>query len=63
MTETAAHNGTYAWHLDTWMSCNRVGLPVPAKESCVAEILAQDHKATGKTGDDHQRDSYQPDKY
>jgi hypothetical protein len=28
-----------------------------------AEILAQDHKATGKTGDDHQRDSYQPDKY
>jgi len=43
--------------------CNREGLPVPAKESCVAEILAQDDKATGKTGDDHQRNSYQPDKY
>jgi hypothetical protein len=43
--------------------CKREGLPVPAKESCVAEILAQDHKATGKTGDDHQRDSYQADKY
>jgi hypothetical protein len=44
-----------------WKSCNREGLPVPAEESCVAEIFAQDRKATGKTGDDHQYESCQPD--
>jgi hypothetical protein len=41
--------------------CNREGLPVPAKESCVAEILAQDRKTTCKTGHDRQHESYQPD--
>lgn len=38
-------------------------LPVPAKELCVAEILAPEHKTTGKTGDDRQHESHQPDKY
>jgi hypothetical protein len=49
--------------LTQWNPCEGEGLSVPAKESCVAEILAQDRKTTGKTGDNHQRDSYQPDKY
>jgi hypothetical protein len=62
-TISATHNGTYGRSLDTRKWCNREGLLVPAKESRVAKILAQDRKATGKTGDDHQRDSYQPDKY
>jgi len=39
----------------------REGSSVPAKESCVVEILAQDRKTTGKTGDDRQYESYQPD--
>jgi hypothetical protein len=46
-----------------WKLCNREGLPVPAEESCVAEIFAQDRKATGKTGDDRQCESRQPEEY
>jgi hypothetical protein len=49
------------WHLDTWKLRNCGGLPVPAEESRVAEILAQDRKTTGKTSDDRQYDSYQGD--
>jgi hypothetical protein len=44
-----------------WKACEGGGLSVPAKESCVAEILAQDRKTTGKTGDDPQHESYHPD--
>jgi hypothetical protein len=52
-----ANSGPYAWYLDPRKSCNREGLQVPGNESRVAEILVQDHKATGKTGDDNQSDS------
>jgi hypothetical protein len=54
MKQPAAHSGTYGGTSTLWKSCNREGLPDPAEESCVAEILAHDHKTTGKTGDDHQ---------
>jgi hypothetical protein len=37
------------------------GLPLLAKEPRVTEILAQDRKTTGKTRDDRQYESYQPD--
>jgi hypothetical protein len=36
---------------------------VPAKVSRVAEILAQDRKATGESRDDRHCDSYQPYEY
>jgi hypothetical protein len=47
--------------LTQWNPCEGEGLSVPAKESCVAEILAQDRKTTGKANDDPQYESYQPD--
>lgn len=46
------HIGTYRRHLGPWRSCNPEGLPIPAKESCVAEIFTQDGKTTGKARDD-----------